>query len=368
MKRYNKLYYNICNIDNIRYIYEEKVKKNTRNKKKIVSFDNYYMENLFYIKYVLSRKLYIPGVYNIFLITRPKVRVVMSQSIYDKVINHLVSYYILKPVILPCLIDSNVATIENKGTSYGIKLFRKYLIYNKCKYNNFYILKFDISKYFYSIDHNILKELLKRKIKDRDSLDIIFKIIDSTNRNYINNDIGKLINYYKNKISDRSIIKQLEDIPLYMCGKGLPIGNMTSQILAIFYLNDLDHYIKEKLGIKCYIRYMDDGVLIHYDKSYLKYCLNKINNICINKYKLKLNNKTKIYNICEGIDFLGYRYFFKNNRLIVRVRNINKRNFKRKIKLYRYDYYKYTNILGSYKGYFKYASSKNLWYEVVKKV
>ena len=143
---------------------------------------------------------------------------------------------------------------------------------------------------------------------------------------------------------------------------------MTSQILAIFYLNDLDHYIKEKLGIKYYIRYMDDGILIHHDKEYLKYCLEKINKLCINNYKLKLNSKTKIYNIKDGIDFLGFRYFFNKDKLIVRLRNDTKKNFKKKIKRYgNNNYEKYIQVLGSYKGHLKYASSKNLWYEVVNK-
>lgn len=367
MKKYSSLYYDICSLDNIKYIYEEKVKKTTKNKKNVVNFDNYYMENICSIKENLSKENYILGKYNIFLITRPKVRVVMSQKMYDKVINHLVSYFILNPVILPCLVDTNVATRKNKGTDYGIKLFKKYLVTARRKYHNFYILKFDISKYFYNIDHDILKNLLKRRISDKRALCILFRIIDSTNDKYVNETISSLIKKYKRKITDSNIVQQLDSIPLYKYGKGLPIGNMTSQILAIFYLNELDHYIKEELGIKYYIRYMDDGVLIHYNKEYLKYCLDKISCICF-KYKLKLNNKTKIYNICEGIDFLGFRYFFKNDRLIVRLRSDTKKNFKKKMKYYKYsDYEKYIHALGSYKGHMKYASSKNLWYEVFNK-
>lgn len=111
------------------------------------------------------------------------------------------------------------------GTSAGIKLWKNYeKIYN-IKYKTYYILKFDISKFFSSIDHDILKEKLKRRIKDKDALDIVFKIID------------------------------IEE-------QGLSIGLMSSQILAVFYLSDLDRYIKEKLKIKCYVRYQDDRVNI----------------------------------------------------------------------------------------------------------
>ncbi len=333
MKRKNNLYYDICNLNNIRFIYDTKVKKTTKNKGKILRFDDFYMENIFLIKKVLSNCAYIPGKYNIFLICEPKIRIVMSQNIYDKVINHLVSYYILKPSLLPCLIDQNVATREGKGTDYGIKLFKKYL--NKIKLENerFYILKFDISKYFYNIDHQVLKELLSEKIKDKKALHILYQIIDSTNEIYINNRIRQLINYYKIKDINGNLTIDLEKIPLYKNGKGLPIGNMTSQILAIFYLNNLDHYIKEDLKIKYYIRYMDDGVLMHSDKNYLKYCLKQINSIITKQYHLHLNKKTKIYSSKEEIEFLGFRYHLKNKKLIVKVKTQTKRNLKEKLEL-----------------------------------
>lgn len=280
MKKHNGLYYDICNLDNIKYIYEEKVKKTTKNKKNVVSFDNYYMENIYSIKNDLSKEKYVLGRYNIFLITKPKVRVVMSQKMYDKVINHLVSYFILNPVILPCLIDTNVATRKQKGTDYGIKLFKEYLVKERKKYHNFYILKFDISKYFYNIDHDILKKLLRRRIKDEKAIRILFRIIDSTNEEYVNKSISLMIENYKKKITDLNVINQLNSIPLY--------------------------------------------------KSWTQ--------------------------------------LFNKEKLIVRLRNDTKKNFKKKMKRYKYnDYEKYIHVLGSYKGHLKYASSKNLWYEVVNK-
>lgn len=353
MKRVNNLYYNICKLDHIRYIYDNVIYKNTKNKRKILNFDNYYMENIITIKRVLSNKSYLPGKYNIFLIHEPKVRIIMSQSIYDKIINHLVSYYILKPVIEPLLIDSNVATRQNKGTDYSIKLFKKYINSIKMKYNKFYILKFDISKYFYNINHRVLKKLLISKIKDKDSLHIIFKIIDSTNSKYTNEEINCL-----NKFNI--------DIPIYEYGKGLPIWNMTSQILTIFYLNELDHFIKEKLKIKYYIRYMDDGILIHHDKNYLKYCLSKIKDLVENKYKLKLNDKTRIYSSKEKIEFLGFNYFMKNKKLIVKVKTQTKKRFKSKIKFFKdINKEKYEQVSASYKGHLGYSNSKNLVHETI---
>ncbi len=357
MKRRNNLYYEICRLSNIRFIYDQIIYKNTRNKRKILEFDNFYITNLLYIKYMLSSFLYKPGRYNIFLIYEPKVRVIMSQNIYDKLINHLVSYYILKPVIEPCLINQNIATREGKGTDYGIKLFKKYI--NEIKLDNdyFYVLKFDISKYFYNIDHQVLKDMLSKKIKDKKALKIVYDIIDSTNEEYINLAIKHFIKKYNNI-----------DIGayLYKKDKGLPIGNMTSQILAIFYLNELDHYIKEELNIKYYIRYMDDGVLMHHDKNYLKFCLKKINDMIESRYHLHLNSKTKIYSIKEGVEFLGFRYILKNKRLIVKVRTQTKRKFKRKLRyLKSHNLKRYRQVVGSYKGHLEYANSKNLWYENV---
>lgn len=348
MKRLNNLYNNITKLENIIFIYK-KIRSNIKNKRKIENFENYYIENIVNIKNILQNKSYIVGKYNIFIIKEPKVRLIMSQNITDKVINHLCSYYILKPALEKSLIDSNIATRINKGTKYGIILIKKYL--NEIKKNNkdIYYLKFDIKKYFYNIDHNILKELLTKKIKDEYSLNIIYKIIDSTNKDYIN----------------KTIKKYNIDI-LYKNNKGLPIGNMSSQILAIYYLNELDHYIKEKLKIKYYVKYMDDGVIIHNDKEYLKYCLKEIEKI-VYKYKLELNEKTKIGKICNGIDFLGFRFYVINKKVILRLRNNTKKRFKKRIK----NMYKYKNIdnnvISSYKGHMKYGNTYYLFNNNIKK-
>ena len=106
-------------------------------------------------------------------------RIINSQDMYDKLINHLVSEYILIPSLTPCLIDSNVASRKDRGTSYGIRLYYKYLSIANRKYGKFYILKIDIHKYFASINHDILKEKIRKRIKEKRSLDIVYKIIDS---------------------------------------------------------------------------------------------------------------------------------------------------------------------------------------------
>ena len=246
MKRYSNLY-NIS-IEDINDVYKE-VRKNVRNKNKIYKFEDYYSLNISKIKEVFDSGKYDIGKYNIFLIREPKYRIIMSQNIFDKVINHIVArkfLYVLDKV----LIDSNIATRKNRGTSLGVKLIRKYL--NKLD-GEIYALKFDISKYFYNINHEVLIDLVKDKIKDKRVINILIKIINSTDDEYVNECICKLkmneiLKVKRSNLNDKEKLKrinEIERIPIYKKGKGLPIGNMTSQILAIFYLNNLDHFIKE---------------------------------------------------------------------------------------------------------------------------
>ena len=343
MKRVNNIYNRITDINTIIDVYDNEVKRNTKNKTKVEEFDNYYSLNIKEIKEELMSGDYIPGEYNIFFIREPKLRIIMSQSIKDKVINHLVARYFLINVFEKGLIENNIATRKNKGTHYGLKLFKKYLNIMKNRYNNFYILKFDISKYFYNIDHDIVKEILRNKIKDKKVISLIDKIIDSTDKEYINKKIIKLN-------------KNNEDISLYKKGKGFPIGNMTSQFIGILYLNELDYFIKEKLKIKYYIRYMDDGVLIHENKDYLRYCLSEIERI-IDKYKLILNKKTRIYKMSEGIEFLGFRFIIKNNKIIIKIKNNTKKRFKRRVN---------DRNISSYIGHLKYGDCGNLIYKILK--
>ena len=266
MKRKNNLYENMCSLKNIEDAFNE-VCRNTRNKRKIELFKEYKCLYISRIYSILEKREYKVGKYNIFKIYEPKERIIISQNMQDKVINHLVTRQVLYPAILPSLIDQNVASRENMGTKKGLEYYYKYMRNCKINYNKFYILKCDISKYFASIDHDILKEKVERKIKDKDALKIIFDIIDSYT-------------------------------------SGLGIGNMTSQCLAIFYLNDMDHFIKENLKIKYYIRYQDDFLLFHESKEYLKYCFLEIKKF-VEKEKLQLNRKSRIYSSNNNFIFLG---------------------------------------------------------------
>lgn len=315
MKRKGNLYQNICDIDNIIEVFNE-VCRNTKNKRKVYRCKEYKCIYVSRVYEILSQKKYTVGPYNRFTIYEPKERHIVSQSMLDKMVNHLVSRFILYPAILPCLLDINVASRKDLGTSQGLALANKF--HQKCKirYGVYYILKCDISKFFASIDKEILKEKLKRKIKDRDALKITFDIIDS------------------------------EEI-------GLGIGNMTSQIFAIFYLNDLDHYIKEELKIEYYVRYQDDFLLFHKSKEYLKYCFEKIKEF-LKKEKLVLNRKTRIYKSTNNFIFLG-----RNKKGgYARYRTVH-RKLRRKIKQYERGEVKLGSLTSTIIGY-KFLCNKDV--------
>ena len=281
MKRKGNLYQEIYKFENIENAYNE-VCRNTKNKRKVASFKAYKCIYISRIYRILKAKKYKPAPCNIFTIYEPKKRRIVSQNMQDKVINHLVARHILYPAILPCLLDINVASRKGLGTSEGIRLAMKFHKICKIKYKKYYILKCDISNFLASINHDILKVKITKRIKDKDALKIVFDIIDSE----------------KN---------------------GLSIGTMTSQVLAIFYLNDMDHFIKETLKIKYFIRYQDDFLLFHPSKQYLKSCLNELKKFLENE-NLVLNKKTRIYTNSNNFIFLGR----KSNGNYARYRNIRR--------------------------------------------
>ena len=221
MKRIGYLYQEITDMKKIIDIYTKYVKKNTKNKRKVEVFENYLVENLAHIKTVLEKQDYRCGRYTIFLIKEPKLRIVMSQSIADKIVNELVAKYILLPALDPCLIEGNVATRKGKGSNAGIYLLKKYLLEYRGK--PIYVLKFDVSKYFYNIDHSILKQKLRTKIKDQSVLTLLDNIIDSTNLSYINETISNLKQSRMKKIENSKITAQekerlfleIERLPYY---------------------------------------------------------------------------------------------------------------------------------------------------------
>ena len=345
-------------LNNLLYLYENVISKNVKNKKKVYYFERFKMMNI-YEAYKIIESNRIKNInYNIFLISEPKYRIVMSLNIVDKLVNHYVSKYYLEPRLSKYLIDNNVATRVGMGTDYAIKKIKRYIELNK-KYDRFYILKLDISKYFYSIYHEILLKMLKDKLSEKEYF-IVKDILNTTNNPEINKRIKKIKEKYN--------IDEINNIPYYEYGKGLPIGNMTSQFLSIFYLYELDHYIVHDLHIKYYIRYMDDFILIHNDIDVLKNALEKIKDILEQKYKLNINlKKTKITNSKNGFVFLGYNFKVINKKTIIKINNNALKKAKNNIKKRHYEYV--TNKIDfnqafctymTYRNSYKYASTMKL--------
>lgn len=203
-----------------------------------------------------------------------------------------------------------------------------------------YILKFDIRKFFDSIHHEVLKEKLCC-ISDEEVKELLYHIIDS---------------YAKEPEKDELSLR------------GLPLGNQTSQWFALWYLNGLDRLIKERLRIKYYSRYMDDGILIHEDKAYLSLCLKKMTEYVEQELKLSFNEKTQIFPISQGTDYLGFRFYLTDTgKVIRRLRTSNKKRWKRRLKLYQKQYRQgtktfeeITRSMKSYQGHLKYGNTYRL--------
>ena len=378
MKRVANLYDSVTNIDDIIEM-TNKILSRTRNKKKVEIFEKHKMEHICNIKRRLDNRDFRFGRYNIFMITDPKARIVMAEELEDKIINNLIAEYILVKVFEKKHTDSMCATRVGKGTAYAIKLLRKYINDIKNEHDNFYVLKVDISKYFYRIDHDILKRILSEKIKDKAAINVLYRIIDTTNDNYVNENIQKLkdnrIKYFTiHNLKDKDkLIAEINKIPLYEYNKGVALGNQTSQAFGLIYLYKFNHYLREFLDLKYVINYMDDFVIFHHDKEYLKYCLDEITKKLKDEYKLDINtNKTKIHNIKNGVEFLGYRFCLKNGKVIAKVKNATKRKFKIRTKELKLLYdnclitkKEFNKFIASYKGILMNGNCNDLYYKVM---
>lgn len=147
MKRFNNLYDNMCKLENIEKVFKE-ICRNTKNKSKVYRFREYKCLNITRIYDVLKERRYVPGPYNRFTIYEPKERHIVSQGMLDKAVNHLVARYILMPSIAKCLIDSNVASRLNKGTSAGLKIYREYVRKCNVKYKEYLKICLELIKKF----------------------------------------------------------------------------------------------------------------------------------------------------------------------------------------------------------------------------
>ena len=281
----------------------------------------------------LKYKRYFISPYKTFYIYEPKERRVDALTYKDRIVQHCLCDYYLTPLYDKRLIYDNAATRIGKGTDFSRNRLKHfyYDYFNKHKNNKGYVLKCDIHHFFESIDHDVLNEILSKDIDDKDILNILYKIIDS-------------YSFEENK--------------------GLPIGNQTSQIFAIIYLDELDRVIKEKFRIKYYIRYMDNFILVHESCEYLKEILKSIKKLLKDKYKLELNKKTRIYKLEESVEFLGFSYKLLDNQKVLMRLNVKRRkrflkNMKIKVLLYKDKKINKTKLYETLNSYLEHVSKGN---------
>jgi RNA-directed DNA polymerase len=296
MKRYKRLYDKVYELQNL-YFAAKKAQKGKRFIHEIADFNFKLEHELLKLQKELKEKTYRHGSYHQFTICEGKKRTISAAPYKDRVVHHALCN-IIEPVIEPTFIHDSYACRKGKGTHAAVERLQFFLRKNR------YAIKFDIKKYFPSIHHQILMNHLIHKIADPDVLWLIRIILDSYSEN-----------------SDETM---LWDIP-----RGIPIGNLTSQFFANVYLNPLDHFIKEELKFKAYIRYVDDLVLLHNDKRSLQNARSRIIEFIDKSLNLTTHEeKCYVFPVSEGIDFLGYRVF-RNHRV---VRNGNGYRFRARMK------------------------------------
>lgn len=244
----------------------------------------------------LESKTYTVSKYHEFKVYEPKERVIQTTSFKDKVVQHSLCDNVLLPRMQEIFIYDNCAGQKGKGTLFGLDRLSEHM---KNFYDRFglegYILKCDVTKFFYNISHEKLKEIIRHHFSYDENICWLCELfVDSTE------------------------------------GKGLPLGNQINQGFALLYLDEMDKLIKDELGIEYYGRYMDDFYLIHSDRDYLKHCLVVITEH-LKTLDLILNGKTQIFPFKNGVSYLGFHtYVTADGKVIRKVKNQNKRNAQRK--------------------------------------
>lgn len=312
--------------------------------------------NIFNLQARLLDHSYQPKAYKQFMVSKPKLRRVSAPAFEDRIVQHsLVSQ--IEPIFEKLFIYDSYACRKDKGTHFALKRLKKFLKANKSLYPNqdIYILKGDIRKFFQSISWEVLIKIISKKIIDADTLWLIKKFI-----------VGfSVMEKKQDKIACQLSLLEREDIPVSVVKRcGLPIGNLTSQLFANIYLNQLDYFVKQNLGEKYYGRYMDDFFIISNDKEKLKKDKEKIDLFLRQVLKLELHkNKTFIQNVNQGVCFVGYRVF-ADYTLIRGSTLINfQKKYHKKVKKYQKGLIAWEELekcQKSFQGHLKHANAYNL--------
>ena len=307
MKIYNNLFPLIISPTNLFKAWDV-FKSDKRNKPDVIQFELKLEENIFQLYRDLKNGSYKHGVYKGFWIHDPKVRHIHKATVRDRVLHHAI-FRMLNPIFEPTFISNSFSCRIGKGTHKGVETLTNML--RKASRNGTqtcYALKCDVRRFFDSVDHKMLFKALEQKIKDEKTLCLLREIISSYS-------------------TGSELARERESTALR--AKGIPIGNLTSQMFANIYMNEFDQFVKHGLKIKNYIRYTDDFIIIFQNEDYLKQIIPILQNFLSENLKLELHpNKITIKKFHQGVDFLGY-VNFPHHRLL---RTKTKKRILRKIK------------------------------------
>lgn len=284
MKRIGNLYQEIYSMENL-LLADTIARKGKLKQPGVIEHDKNRDTNLLHLHEMLKEKTYKTSEYTTFTIFEPKERIIFRLPYFPDRITHHAIMNILEPIFVSSFTADTYSCIKKRGIHAAAHAVRKAL---KDVPGTRYCLKLDIRKFYPNVDHDILKQLLRRKIKDRDLLWLLDGIIGSAN--------------------------------------GLPIGNYLSQYFANFYLTYFDHWLKEDLGVKYYFRYADDLVFLSDNKAYLHRLHDDIRHYLQDNLQLQVKENYQVFPVdCRGIDFVGYVFFHSH----VLLRKGIKQNFAR---------------------------------------
>jgi RNA-directed DNA polymerase len=258
----NEVYNKIISVRNLHLAWK-KAKKGKTKRLCVIGFNKNLASNLFRLNKELIENTYLPKPLITFTLRDPKTRKISKSSFRDRIVHHAI-VNIIEPIFDKSFIYDSCANRIGKGNLSALKRFDKFK--RKVSKNNnrkCFVLKADIKHYFQEVNHDVLLKLLKRKIKDENFLKLVEKIL----------------NNFDSEIR----------------GKGMPLGNLTSQFFANVYLNELDYFVKHKLKIKYYLRYVDDFVILHENEEQLKEWKTQIDEFLRQELKIELHpDKSRI--------------------------------------------------------------------------
>ncbi|NTW14694.1 MAG: hypothetical protein HGA31_06765 [Candidatus Moranbacteria bacterium] len=275
-------YDSIISLENLLLAWKEFV-IGKRNRQDVLIFERNLMDNIIALHRDLAAKTYCHSGYEAFRISDPKPRHIHKASVRDRVVHRAV-YRILFPFFDRLFIADSFSCRDGKGVHKALDRFRVFV--RKVSHNHtrtVWVLKCDVRKFFASIDHDILLRILREHIPDRDILGLLVEIVGSFHTEP---------------------------------GKGLPLGNLTSQLLSNVYLNEFDRFVKHTIRARYYIRYADDFVILSHDKDELESMLPRIREFLNSRLALTLHpDKVSIAAVVSGVDFLGWVHF-PNHRVL----------------------------------------------------